>query len=337
MAPDEKRIAIALLEDNESDSILIQKALEKEDFILDWKKAACREEFLALLETSVPDLVLADFQLPSYNGLSALVDTKRLYVDIPFIIVSGVIGEDLAIKAFTLGVTDCINKNNLSRLPSAVRRALTEYGEKIRRKQAEAELAKSYQRIHTIFVHTLKAMSAALELRDPYTYGHQQRVAKLAKAIAVKLGLEQDQQEGIFLASLVHDLGKIQVPAEILMKPTKLTDLERKLIELHADAGYQILKDIDFPWPIAIAVLQHHERIDGSGYPRGIIGQEILQEAKILAVADVVEAMASHWPYRPALGIDSALNEVKRMTGVKFEEDVVVACVAVFDEGFAFE
>ena len=203
-------------------------------------------------------------------------------------------------------------------------------------KQAETELALSYKRLHSSYVKALQGMSAALEIRDPYTSGHQRRVAELAVAISKQLGMEETEQELVFLASIVHDLGKLYVPAEILMRPTKLTDLEYNMIRTHAEAGYQILKDIDFPWPIANIVRQHHERMDGSGYPNALQGEEIMYEARIIAVSDVVEAMASHRPYRAALGIEKARDEIRQHAGLLYDAGIVEACLTVLSGPFAF-
>ncbi len=180
---------------------------------------------------------------------------------------------------------------------------------------------------------TVEAISTIVELRDPYTAGHQQRVAELAVIIATEMGLPDEQIHGIHLGGIVHDLGKIQIPAEILAMPRRLNETEYKLIQFHPQAGYDILKDIDFPWPIAQMVLQHHERLDGSGYPQQLKGEAIMLEARILCVADVVEAMASHRPYRPSLGVDSALDEIKRGKGTRYDPYVADACLKVFAEG----
>jgi putative nucleotidyltransferase with HDIG domain len=184
---------------------------------------------------------------------------------------------------------------------------------------------------------TIAAVALTTELRDPYTAGHQQRVAKLASAIADEIGFEKDRVSGLRLSGIVHDIGKMYVPAEILSKPGRLSDIEFSLIKLHPEAGYNILKDIEFPWPIAQTILQHHERLNGSGYPKGIKGDDILLEARILAVADVVEAMASHRPYRPALGLEKAFDEIRQHKGSLFDVDVVDACLRLFTKGFTFE
>ncbi|MDP1609441.1 MAG: PAS domain S-box protein [Sulfuritalea sp.] len=184
---------------------------------------------------------------------------------------------------------------------------------------------------------TIQVIGATVEMRDPYTAGHQLRVANLAAAIAQEMGLTEEQVHGIRLAGMVHDLGKVHIPSEILSKPGKLSRIEFELIKSHPEAGYEILKDVDFPWPIAQIVLQHHERLDGSGYPRGLKADEILLEARIMTVADVVEAMASHRPYRPALGIDLALREISENAGKYYDAEAVRICLALFREkAFAF-
>lgn len=184
---------------------------------------------------------------------------------------------------------------------------------------------------------TVQAIANTVEMRDPYTAGHQRRVAQLAIAIAQELGLDENRMRGLRLAGIVHDIGKIQIPTEILSKPGRLTDVEFRFIQLHAQAGYEILKDVEFPWPIADIVLQHHERLNGTGYPHGLKGKEILLEARILSVADVVEAMASHRPYRPGLGLEAAFAEVSRQRGVGYDSEVVDACFSVFERrSFAF-
>lgn len=202
---------------------------------------------------------------------------------------------------------------------------------------AKKELRESYVRSQRTLNGIVEALESTIELRDPYTAGHQVRVAELATAIAKEMDLSPDRIHGIRYAALVHDIGKIAVPAEILSKPTKLTPLEYSLIQAHPQQAYDILKGIEFPWPIADIVIQHHERMDGSGYPNSLKGDEIIIEARILAVADVVEAMSSHRPYRPALGLDAALDEIKKGKGRLYDPDVVDACLAVFNGGFVFD
>lgn len=180
---------------------------------------------------------------------------------------------------------------------------------------------------------TIEAMSRTMEWRDPYTAGHQKRVALISAAIAKKLGLYNEQIEALYMAAMVHDLGKVAVPAEILTKPSRLTDLEMKMVQGHAESGYQILKDIPFPYPIAEMVYQHHERLDGSGYPRALKDEAICLEARILAVADTIEAMATHRPYRPGRGLDLAIKEVMSEAGSKLDQGIANAAFELYSDG----
>jgi len=206
------------------------------------------------------------------------------------------------------------------------------------RKLAEEELQQSYQRTKRVMDATIETMSKIVEAKDPYTAGHQQRVSQLAVAIAKELILSPDKIEGIRIASLIHDIGKIGLPTEILSKPSQLSDIEFSLIKEHSQIGYDILKSIDFSYPVANIVLQHHENIDGSGYPNGVKDNEISIEAKILRVADTVEAMSSFRPYRPAKGIDAALEEISQNRDVLYDPEVADACLKLFKEkGFKFK
>jgi len=199
------------------------------------------------------------------------------------------------------------------------------------------ELELTGEKLARVLEETIMALSSAIEKRDPYTSGHQSRVAKLARAIALKLDLPSDQVKGVYMAALVHDIGKIYIPAEILSKPAKLNRIETEIIKMHPAVGFEILGTIEFPWPIAKIVSQHHERLDGSGYPGGAKENEILLEAKILAVADVVEAIASHRPYRPALGIDKALEEIELNKGKLYDPRITQICLKLFQkDNFVF-
>ncbi len=205
-------------------------------------------------------------------------------------------------------------------------------------KSAEREVKKTLEKLRKAIGGIIQVISQTVELRDPYTAGHQRRVSELARAIAQEMGLSAEQVDGLRMAGVIHDLGKISVPAEILSKPIRLTDLEFELIKTHARTGYEILKDIDFPWAIARMVLEHHERINGSGYPQGLKGEEILMESRILAVADVVEAIATHRPYRPAHGIEVALEEITKNKGILYDPKVVEACLILFmEKGYKLE
>ena len=200
------------------------------------------------------------------------------------------------------------------------------------KKKIEAERQENIERLRKSLGATINAMAVTVETRDPYTAGHQRRVADLARAIAMEMNLKSEQIDGVRMASMIHDIGKISIPSEILTKPTELTKLEFNLIKTHPDSGYNILKDIEFPWPIARIVLEHHERIDGSGYPNGLKGEQTLLESRIIAIADVVEAISSHRPYRAAQGLDVALAEISKNKGILYEPDIVDACLRLFRE-----
>ncbi|MCL5959492.1 MAG: HD domain-containing protein, partial [Chloroflexi bacterium] len=199
------------------------------------------------------------------------------------------------------------------------------------RKQAEEGLKQSFEKLQKALQETIRAMALTVEMRDLYTAGHQQRVGRLVDAIAREMHLPPDQITTARLAALVHDIGKIRVPAEVLGKPGRISKIELDLLRTHSQIGFEILRTIEFPWPISQNVLQHHERMDGSGYPLGLRGEDILLEARILAVADVVEAMASHRPYRPALGIHMALDEITQNRGTLYDPQVVDACLCLFN------
>jgi PAS domain S-box-containing protein/putative nucleotidyltransferase with HDIG domain len=204
------------------------------------------------------------------------------------------------------------------------------------RKQAEKDLRQSYEKLSRLIEEIVETLASAVEMRDPYTAGHQRRVAVLACTIAERLKIPRNKIQGLRMAALIHDIGKIYVPAEILNRPGVLNDNEFNLIKSHSQAGYDLLKSIEFPWPVVEIVLQHHERLNGSGFPQGLKGEQILLEARILAVADVVEAMSSHRPYRPAHRIQKTLEELRARRGTLYDPQVVDACLALYEEeGFA--
>ncbi|MBN2620591.1 HD domain-containing protein [candidate division WOR-3 bacterium] len=202
----------------------------------------------------------------------------------------------------------------------------------------ERKLKESLDKLGKALLNTVTALATAVEIRDPYTAGHQRRVAQLAHAIARDLNLAKDKIEAIRIAATIHDIGKLNVPAEILGKPAKLTDAEYEIVRSHSQIGYDILKNVEFPWPVTQIVLQHHERLNGSGYPKGLDDGNILQEAQILAVADVTEAMLSHRPYRPAHSLNATLEELLKNKNTLYNSDAVEACIKLFKEKkFDFE
>ena len=199
--------------------------------------------------------------------------------------------------------------------------------------EARAKTEEGYRRLARTLDQTVQALAAAIEVRDSYTAGHQRRVTELAVALGQRLGLSEDALQGLRVASVVHDIGKLAIPSELLSKPSKLTATEFQLIQSHPDVAREILSSVEFPWPVATIVFQHHERVDGSGYPLGIRGTEVLLESRILAVADVVEAMVSHRPYRPARGVEAALEEIRAGRGTRYDAGVADACLALFETG----
>lgn len=206
------------------------------------------------------------------------------------------------------------------------------------REKIEKELLSTNVKLNKLLNDTVTGLVSAIEYRDPYTAGHQRRVTQLAVAISNEMALTRDEQDCIKIAAMIHDIGKINIPVEILSKPGNINRYELELMQNHPQAGFDILKEIDFPWPVAKAVYQHHERLDGSGYPNGLKGDEILLEARVIYVADVVEAMSSHRPYRPAMGIQKALEELEKNKGKLYDENIVNTCLKLFQEdNFEFE
>jgi PAS domain S-box-containing protein/putative nucleotidyltransferase with HDIG domain len=243
--------------------------------------------------------------------------------------------ENRVIGCLNLGSKKLEDVSEIDR--EVLKTAATLMGEGIIRLEIEEELKLSYQKLQKAMKSTIQAIALILEKRDPYTAGHQKRVTKLACAIAEEISIFPDKIEGLYIAGIIHDIGKINVPTEILSKPGKLSEIELSLIQTHPQVGSDILKEMELPGEISSIVLQHHERMDGSGYPFGLSGEAILLEARILAVADVVEAMASHRPYRPALGLDKAWEEITKNKGKLYDPEVVDACLKLFKEkGFKF-
>lgn len=326
------KLRILMVEDSPADIELIEHELHKGGLVFEAVLVDAEEAFSTALKEFKPDLILCDYHVPGFSGTSALGIAILQYPDVPFIFVSGMIGEEFAVDMMKAGANDYVLKDKLFRLVPAVKRALDENRERWGRREAEAGLAESLARTEKVLDQTVDALASVTEIKDPYTAGHQLRVARLAWAIAGEIGLSPDLMDGIRVAGILHDIGKIAVPSEILTKPGKLDEIEFSLIKKHSRTGFEILKGIEFPWPVAQAVLQHHERIDGSGYPGGVSGNQIIPEAGILAVADVVEAMASHRPYRPAWSIETALDDIEKGKGMVYDPEVVEATLRLFRE-----
>ena len=284
------------------------------------------------------DVILTDIRMPGLDGIELTMKVKDKH-DSDVIVMTGFAEDFTYEKVIEGGASDFFQKPiNPRELMLRLKRVLKERILLAERNQADAELKQSFEKLRRAQDQTVVALASASEIRDPYTSGHQQRVTKLACSIAENMNLTENFIEGLRIAGLLHDIGKISVPAEILSKPGKITQDEYNIIKQHCQIGYEILKGIEFPWPVAQIVLQHHERINGSGYPQGIAGEEILLESKILSVADVIEAMSSHRPYRPGLGIDKALDEVMRNKSTFFDPVVADTCWDLFSTGkFNFE
>jgi PAS domain S-box-containing protein/putative nucleotidyltransferase with HDIG domain len=447
MQMEKEPLRILIIDDSPDDTLLLERELRKAEWEIILRRVDTGEAMMQMLEKKCCDLILCDYMIPGFGGMEALEIFKTYNLDIPFIMISGKITEEMAIEALLNGAQDFVLKQNLPRLIPAIRRGIERIRIISERKQAEESLKSEVHRrrrmmessndgiaifnqshqlvetngrfaqmlgytmdemlrlhiwdfeatmskeqicqnfadistinttietrhrrkngteydvevsiggavvdgeaisftisrditerkeaeknLHNSLIGTVRAISDIVEMRDPYTAGHQKRVASLACAIARELGMDEDQIEGLALAAQIHDVGKIQIPAEILSKPTQITEIEYMMIKTHPEAGYQILKDIQFPWPIAEMVRQHHEKLDGSGYPHGLKEEDIRLESRILSVADIVEAMASHRPYRPSLGIEVALEEILHERGTKLDAAIVDACIALFRE-----
>ncbi len=324
------KIRVLSLEDRPTDVELQQDVLRYSNIAMDWKTVENQRDFEASVADFQPDVVLADFNLPNYDGEAALNFVQTHYPHIPVIIVTGTLGELKAVQLIKDGAVDYILKDRMARLPDAVKSAVETARLAAERRESNIKLAESERKLKSSLLDFVGSLASIVGLRDPYTAGHQCRVAELAVAMAKEMGLSEFQIEGIHLGSMIHDIGKIQIPAEILSKPGRLSDLEYQIVKQHVMAGYEIMKNGEFPWPIAQMILQHHERLDGSGYPHGLKGDEIILEARILSVADVVEAISSHRPYRAALGIEVAIKEITNGRGVTYCPQAVDACIATF-------
>ncbi|MFO7964725.1 MAG: response regulator [Desulfobacterales bacterium] len=338
---------ILVVDDEESICRLLSDILEFDGYHC--LTANDSEAARAVLKSHTVDLVLSDINMPGESGLDFIQFVFDNYPDIAVIMVTAMDDTSLAGQLFELGVYDYITKpitrsGVLISVSNALTRRSLEITNRSYRDGLEKmveERTKSIQNIMEKLRQTLDGMihtiALTVETRDPYTAGHQRRVADLARAIAVEMELSDEVVEGSYLAGLIHDLGKISIPAEILSKPGLLSKNEFNLIKEHPRIGYEILQDIEFPWPIADIVLQHHERFDGSGYPQGLKGDDILLQARIIAVADVVEAVASHRPYRAALGIDIAMDEIRQNAGTFYDPKITKVCMDLFkNKGYRF-
>ena len=334
------------------DEVLITMQLEERLTAMGYEvvgRASSGQASIDMARHFRPDLILMDIVMPGrLDGIDA-AQTIKTNLDIPVIFLTAYADDEFVnrakrvqpfgyiVKPFQENEIKAAIEVALHRkyMERQLRKAEEEY--RSERKQAEEELRHSYAQIRRTLDGTIHAWVSAIEVRDAYTAGHQRGVTQLACAIAREMGLPEEQIEGIRVAGLIHDIGKLNVPLEVLSKPIELNELERGMIKAHPQVGYDVLKTVEFPWPVAEIVLQHHERLDGSGYPQGLSGEKIILEARILAVADVVKAMSSHRPHRPARGLDKALEEISQNRGVLYDPQVIDACLKLFTEkGFTF-
>lgn len=290
------------------------------------------ESAINLLQSEAVEVVISDIQMQGMSGLDLCGEIKKRF-DADVIIITGLVNNFAYEEIIAQGASDFIEKPiRLAEIVARLKRVLHERETRGRLRQTAAQLRRNVERFQKALEGFVQAISLAVEMRDPYTAGHQNRVADLACSIARQMGLAEDRVYGLYMACVVHDLGKLIIPGEILCKPGRLTAPEYEMIKTHAQSGYDILKKIDFPWPLADIVIQHHERIDGSGYPNGLSGDQIMLEARILTVADVFETIGSHRPYRPSLGIQKAMGELIENSGRLYDPKVVEACLELINE-----
>ncbi|MDD4357549.1 MAG: HD domain-containing protein [Smithellaceae bacterium] len=365
LTPLKYKHSILVVDDEEAILDLMKITLADQGY--DLHMAGSAEEGLKILKKSPNfSLIISDQIMPGMLGVQFFAQARQICPNAMRVLLTGYTDMDAIIEAVNSGgihlyITKpwrkdellysirqilsraelLIENQQLNELVKKQNEALMELNknleEKVRLKtlhleQSALELKTSYERIQLILEGAELAMSKIVESRDPYTAGHEQQVAKIASTIARSMSLPDIQIEAIRVAGALHDIGKIAVPSEILTKPGRLNKLEMEMVKTHAQNAYDILKTIEFPYPIAKIILQHHERMDGSGYPQGLKGEEILLEARIIGVADVIEAMSSHRPYRPTLGIESAMAEITKNRGILYDEDVVDVCSRIYQE-----
>ncbi len=328
---------ILIVDDDLGTSRTLSLILQKKGFRTEIFKSG--QELLEGIKTNSYHVAILDLKLPDVEGTDLIVPIKKHNPDCAVIMVTGFASLETSIKAMNEGASSYITKPvNMDEVLAKIKDVLEKQDLVVGKRLAEIELRHTIEQLQKAMDGIIQAMAFTLEARDPYTAGHQKRVASIAFAIGQEIGLEQDRLEGLRMAAIIHDIGKINVPAEILTKPGRLTALEFEMIKTHSQVGYDILKDIEFPYPVAQIVLQHHEKLDGSGYPQGLVEKDILKEAKILTVADVLEAMSSHRPYRPALGAKKTLAYIEENKGILFDPEAVEASVRLVTKaGFCIE
>ncbi|MDO8990943.1 MAG: response regulator [Sideroxyarcus sp.] len=319
-----KTLSVLYVEDDEEIRELLSRFLRR--WVGTLHTAVNGEEGAQAFHEYHPDVVVTDIKMPVMDGLEMASAIKSTSREVPIIVITAYSERDYFIRAIEIGVDQYVTKPvNTDILLQAIHKSA-------RHRFHKRDMEKAEKLVIDSLEQTIGVLSRAIEMRDPYTDGHQKRVALLATAIAEEMNMPPSIITGIRLGSLVHDVGKIRVPSEILSCPRKLSKTEMDIIRTHLEAGYEILEGATFPWPVARMVVEHHERMDGSGYPKGLKGEEICMEARIIGVADVVEAMTSYRPYRPALGIDAAVEEIRKGRGTLYDPQVVDCCIHVLEK-----
>ncbi len=323
---------ILVVDDELSYGMVIRQMLQKSGYEVEFSgvPAEAYEKAIA----SDFDLVLSDIRMDGEDGLQLMRKCRDFRSGLNFIIMTAHSTEYSYKDIIDAGASDFISKPfTSSELEAKLDRLKNEKRTLSLLNEAKEQLELSNIELQQTLMGTVRSLASAISLKDPYTAGHQDRVADISRAIAEQIGLGPQEVEAVHVAGILHDIGKISVPSEILCKPTRLKPAEMDLVRDHPQSGYEIIAGVKFPWPIAEIILQHHERLDGSGYPRGMKGSEIFLASKIIAVADVVEAMMSHRPYRAALGLEKAIEEISGNRAILYEPAVVDACISVFAGG----
>ena len=334
--------SILVVDDEKSIRVTISEFLKRDGY--DVMTAENAEAAIEMLDAHEFDTVLTDIVMPRYSGVSLLKEIHGKQSNVQVIMMTGEPTVETAVEAVRLGARDYLSKPIVrDDLLIAVHHAvgykkLLDEKQRLEKENAaqkinlERLVEERTRKMRQAMLNTAYAAAAMLDLRDPYTAGHQRRVGALAGEIGREMGLSEDMVEGLNVIGCIHDVGKIMVPTDILNKPGQLSPLEYELIKEHARKGYEVLRDYEMPWPVAEIVYQHHERLNGSGYPRGLTGEEIWIETCIISVADVLEAMMTHRPYRPSLGLNAALDEIVSNRGVLYHPDVVDVASKLFTE-----
>jgi putative nucleotidyltransferase with HDIG domain len=323
-----------LVEDNPGDARLIAEMLTDVESNVELEYCTTLASAVERLASNSIEVVVLDLSLPDSQGIETFSRLQEAAPRVAVIVLTGNSDTREALRTVEAGAQDYLVKGRVDGevLTRSIDYARSRKESELQLRASQAQLKESNKQLVEMVYEVAEAMGRVVEARDPYTQGHQERVARVAKLIAQDMGLPEADVNAVEMAGLVHDIGKMCIPAEILSRPGSLSEVEKGLIRQHPQSSYDILKDIAFPWPVADIALQHHERMDGSGYPRGLTGEQTLLAARILAVADVVEAMSSHRPYRPALGLDVAMAELNEHPTL-YDPQVAASCTRLYEAG----